>query len=337
MGSRLSRAAAILEVVGVLIVSILLGRSVQGALGIDSWKPVQAAMIESGAPDFWRLAWLATVEQVLKYGFLLLIFWAIGRWHRNRRLADYGLRRGKRSTRESFEIGVVGWAVIGLPPLGLQLLAEFFPALGAGPDHWSLFPETWTPAFLAYMAASSFLLVPVVEEIFARGYMVTRFVEDYGQGGGLVLAAVFFALAHTQYFRLEVLSLGMLASLVFGSLVLGTIFLRTGSLVPVIVAHALVNVPLPPAPGARLAVIVAMLTVLVVARGRLGGWTRAGLNLLREQSGDVTLIGCVILAASLALVPLSGDRLPYVAGGLLVASLVAHAIERRTRVTEDGS
>ena len=299
-----------------LVCGILSGRWVQAALGIESWKEVQAAMIASGDPDFWKLARLATIEQVLKYGFVFLLFYGIGRWHRDRRLPAYGFRLRPRSLGKLATIGVVGWAAAGVLPYALQVAAELLPVLGRGPDQWALFPDSWSVGFLVYTAAASFLLVPFVEELWARGFMVSRFSEDYGRAGGLLMSAVFFTLAHGQYFRLEVLSLGMLASLTLGSIVYGYIFLRTGSLVPVVVAHALINVPPPPAAWARPAILGIMLAVLLVARRSVLYWLQGALETLAGTRWAWTAAGFAGLVVCLAAVAIAGDSLPRVAAAL---------------------
>lgn len=327
--TRLGRLAAVFEVVGTLICGILLGRLVQGALGIEAWKEVQGAMIDSGEPDFWKLARLATLEQLLKYGFTFLLFYGIGRWHRDRRLPAYGLQLGQRSVGSLVRIGVVGWAAAGAAPYGLQIAATFFPALGQGPEHWSLFPSSWSVGFLAYMAAASFLLVPFLEELWARGYMVNRLGEDYGWAGGVVLSAIFFTLAHGQYFKLEALSLGMLISLMLGSVIYAYLFLRTGSLVPVVVAHALINLPSPPTAWGRPAVLAIMAVVLLFARRPLLEWLRGMIAMLTKIRWSSTAPGILVLVACLAAVAASGRWLPHLAVSLLTLSVLAAAWERR--------
>ena len=155
--SGLSRVGAVLEVVTALAFGTVLGRWVQTLLGVPGWKPAQAEALANGIVDYWHLAWLATVEQILKYGFLILGAYLIGRWHRGRPLQAYGVTRRRASTAELARIGVVLWAATGLLPTLLQLGARTWPWLGVGPDHWAIFPDVWSWGFIAYMAAASFL------------------------------------------------------------------------------------------------------------------------------------------------------------------------------------
>lgn len=214
----MARLAATCEFVGVLLAAIVIQRALLRALGIPGWKSTQAEMLESGEIDFLVLSRLAAIDQLLKYGAFLGLAFAIGWWHRRRRLARYGVTLARHGWGELIRIGVALWGVsMALPGL-LQALSAHLPWIGRGPDHWALFPSSWSPQFLLYMAVSSFLLVPIVEELAVRGYMLNRLREDYGDAGAIVLSAVFFALAHTQYFKVEILSAGMLLSLVIGSL-----------------------------------------------------------------------------------------------------------------------
>jgi membrane protease YdiL (CAAX protease family) len=92
-------------------------------------------------------------------------------------------------------------------------------AHGGGPAHWGLFPDTFTWDFMLYIAVGSFLGVPVEEELAARGSMQTRLAEDFGPAGAIFITAFFFAIGQSQYFKLEILSIGLLVSLVISSVI----------------------------------------------------------------------------------------------------------------------
>lgn len=128
----------------------------------------------------------------------------------------------------------------------------------------------WDLSFWVYMAVGSFLIVPLVEEFTARGYVLGRIRESYSGGATLVLMAVFFALAHGQYHSLEILMGGQLLLLVLGSIFLGYSVYRTGSLVPAIVAHGLTNIPL--TLEWRFAAVAAGLAALISCRRAVAKW-----------------------------------------------------------------
>ena len=135
----------------------------------------------------------------------------IGWWHRRRPAASYGLTMAGRPLGALVGIGVLLWAVAGLLPNVLTVLGGFLD-LGVGAEHWVVFDYHWGLGFWFFMAASSFVLVPVYEELFTRGYFQTRLSEDFGPAGGILIASGVFAFSHTQYYRLSVLSLGTLAA-----------------------------------------------------------------------------------------------------------------------------
>jgi membrane protease YdiL (CAAX protease family) len=84
----------------------------------------------------------------------------------------------------------------------------------------------------------SFGLVPIAEELLARGYVQTRLAEDFG---AIRITAIFFSFSHTQYFIAGPLGVGMLAALLTGSIAAGYVRHRSGSVLPVIIAHAFGN------------------------------------------------------------------------------------------------
>ncbi len=325
--SRTTELAAILEVVGVLIVAIFAGRFVQAGLGVPQWKVVQSEMVVSGTPDFWELARLATIEQALKYGLALALFYVLGYWLRRRRIQSYGMRSGGRTFGQSLALGFVLWAAMGWLPNAVQLLATFYPALGSGPGHWALFPTSWSLGFLAFMAASSFLLVPVVEELYFRGYLVTRLSDGFAQSEAVLLSTLFFTLAHGQYLVLEALSLIMLASLALGSLFAGYVFVRTETLLPVIFAHALVNLPTPPSTWGRPAVLTVMSVVLLIARRDLLKWLADLMSFLRSARPGSLLRGTALMIVVLVLVSRGAWWVPGLA---LCLILVSVALQYRT-------
>jgi Type II CAAX prenyl endopeptidase Rce1-like len=85
------------------------------------------------------------------------------------------------------------------------------------------------------------------------------------------MAAV-FALAHGQYHRADILAVGQLVSLVIFSVVFGYAVYRTGSLLCVIVAHGIVNVPL--GLSWRYIVLTMTLSALFVFRRETGEWLK---------------------------------------------------------------
>ncbi len=220
------------------VISILLIR----AVGLSSSKELIADIPEGSAPDFFGMAGTTALELFLRYGIMFGLAFAVGWWHRKRPLARYGVTLAGTPASRQIGKGVLLFAVIGLLPALLMLLQNHV-SLGEGADHWTIFSYEWNLGFWVFMFVSSFGLVPIFEELFTRGYFQMRLTEDLGAGSAILITAVVFAFGHTQYYKLELLSIGILLSIIFGSIVGGYVFHRTGSLVPVIIAHAIGNVP----------------------------------------------------------------------------------------------
>lgn len=320
MGSSTrEKAAALLEVAGVLACGLLVARGLAGALGLSRSRALLERLPDGAAPDFIGLAATSAGELSIRWGIPLLLAFAIGWWHRRRRLDAYGLTRAGRRTGRLVAIGVLLWATAFLPALALRLLAEHLP-LGAGPPHWrSLQAVDWNAGFWLFMAVSSFGLVPPLEELFMRGYAQTRLAEDLGAGSAIVVVSVLFALAHTQYLRPEALGLGTLLGLVWGSLVLGFALHRTGSLLPCVVAHALGNLPL--TAGFRAAAVMLMVAALVGWRRPIAVWAR---DLRGELAAVPTwrpvLVAVPTIAAAVGAILLSRWLIvPWATAALLLA------------------
>jgi len=80
----------------------------------------------------------------------------------------------------------------------------------------------------AYFLIFTFLIAPINEEIFFRGFLVPRI--------GIILSAIIFAILHLSY-----LSVSEFAAAFFFGLIAGYVYKKTKSLYPSIVAHMIVN------------------------------------------------------------------------------------------------
>lgn len=317
MASPGRQIAALAEVLGVLVVGAVGAGLVVGLLPAgDEDNPFTALQAAITARD-----------QVLKYGLIMALAMVVGWWHRRRSPRAYGLTLGQVSLGRQLGIGVLV-AAAGLLPAHLLLLLHQLLPLGPGTEMWDrIAAADWDLGFWLYMAAGSFLVVPVVEELFARGYMQMRLVEDLGAGTGIAVGALIFALVHGQYLQPSVLTLGMLGCIIWGSLLIGYVYYRTGSLLPGMVAHALGNVPA----GETGRWIVAGLMILaILAYYRTIGTHLRQLAGLIAKSADrrflVLTLGTVVLVVG----GMTAGRLVLVAIGVaaLILALILEARER---------
>ncbi|MCC7383363.1 MAG: CPBP family intramembrane metalloprotease [Deltaproteobacteria bacterium] len=128
-----------------------------------------------------------------------------------------------------------------------------------------VYRETEGPMFFGLVLVMG-VLGPVAEELFFRGYVQSRLVDRWGAWVGIGLSALLFALIHIDPM--------LIVSAAGAGVILGLLFLRTGSVRVTIVAHAANNMlyALGVLPGADdltsgAALVVGVLSTLVFAVG----------------------------------------------------------------------
>lgn len=323
------RLVALLEVVGIFVIGTLIARLVSGWLDLG---PSNLRSLKPGVtPDFVRLSWSSAVNLILRYGIVLGLAVAVGWWHRRRRLFQYGVTTAERSWREHISIGVLLFSVVGLLPLLLKFLSEYLP-LGQGPQHWSLIESLQSPGVWLYLFVGSFGLVPIAEELLARGYIQSRLSEDFGAPPAILITAFFFTFSHTQYFIASVIGIGMLVSLFIASVAGGYIRYRTGSVLPVIIAHSLGNLPFR---GWVEPAVLGMMIMVVVMRARVIYEYAVELwhfVMVRNVLTSV-IAGLMALIVVLAQVLLAPILLPISATIALAAALILEFREKRSLST----
>jgi membrane protease YdiL (CAAX protease family) len=142
--------------------------------------------------------------------------------------------------------------------------------------------------------------------------------------------ACFFTFAHKQYLIANAYNLTMIASLFCMALGLGIVFAWTRSLVPSIVAHALINIPMTPLWQGVL--LIAVVIVMYFA------W-RGGIKAVVEVFRNSRLATCVLLALLETAYVMGNGRIPslkYLAMGMLLTALVLEALDSREKPTVQG-
>jgi membrane protease YdiL (CAAX protease family) len=320
------RIAALLEVVGVFVGGTLVARAIGRALDLG---PANLRSLPPGTtPDFVALSVSSAANLVLRYSLVLGLAFAVGWWHRKRRLAQYGVTLASRPVSAHFVIGVLLFAATGILPLGIRLLSNVMP-MGRAPAHWALVDDLSLPGVWLYLFVGSFGLVPVVEELLARGYIQSRLSEDFGAPTAILITASFFTFSHTQYFIPSAIGVGMLASLFLGSIGGGYVRYRTGSLLPGIVAHALGNLPY--RGWVATAVLAAMILIVGLCARPVYVYAAAiWKDVLTREAIIRALAGIAVLVIVLAFVLAAPPLLPGLAVAALGAALTLELRDRRT-------
>ena len=327
------RLAALFEVTGVFLVGSFLAAILARLTGMQALGGLLRSASADRQPDFSELAWVAAENLLLQYACLLGIAFLIGWWHRKRRWQAYGLTTAEHSLRYLVLAGIVLFAVATLPGQLLFLLNKYFP-LGPGADHWALLAHDWTLEFWLFMAVASFGLVPIVEELFVRGYVQTRLGEDFGPASAILITSFFFALSHTQYHKLSALTIGMILTIIFSSICSGYVFYRTKSLLAPIICHAIGNIPntslLPTKSLVDFLIPALMVVIVYLFRRQIAAYARQLwqelISIPTPRATSAAAVFAALLVLSFTFLPLV---LPVVAG---VAFLTALFLEYKEKL-----
>jgi membrane protease YdiL (CAAX protease family) len=226
--------------------------------------------------------------------------------------------------------GVALFAFAALPYAVLMLVNANIP-LGSTPS-WraTLLTMDTTWEFWLLMAVGSYGLVPLLEETFYRGYCQVRLQEDLGAPTAILATAALFVFSHGQYLVLDVLNIGTFVTLGFNAIAWGYVFYRTRSLVPTIVAHMLINLPLPGM--LPWVILLGMLVVCVLARRTLARFVSEFAALMRGVS-PAWPVALVTLCCGLFAVGFTvfGDLVVLLGLACFLAALALDWLDRRRR------
>lgn len=323
------RTAAILEVLGVYLAGAFLNDKIVQLLVhwrfISPQNPfdlLTAHTTDAGLLVASRQLFLALVFIYISY-FVIIV--PVNWWQRRRGPAAYGLTRAGRAWKALIITALAASALTQWPVLVHSLIDAVHPLGAMAPWRQAFFDMSWRRwQFWLFAGILSYALIPVLEELLFRGYYQRRLAEDWGDAPAIVGVACFFTFAHPQYLIANAYNITMIASLLFMAIGLGVIFSWTRSIIPSMIAHAIINVPLTPLWQGVLLILFAI--------GALLAW-RKGWAAVKQVFTNTSVKACVLLAFTLALYVIAAHRIKAmtpIAIGLLVAALCLHAIDRRT-------
>jgi membrane protease YdiL (CAAX protease family) len=257
-------------------------------------------------------------------GYFLLII-PINWWYRRRGIKAYGLTKAGHSWRRLFLAGLGTAALSEWLVLGVGLVNAIHPSQTAA---WrqAFFDMSWRRwQFWLFSAVMSWALIPVLEELFFRGYCQRRLAEDWGDGPAIVGTACLFTFAHSQYQVPSAYNAGMISGLILSAIGFGVVFAWTRSLLPAIIAHAVVNIPM--------TLLWQSLLVTALVIGAFFNWRR-GLAVYRAifPSGNgVAYSALAMLGVAYAIAATRIRMMQYIAAGLLVIAVLLEALDLRRR------
>ncbi len=322
--------AAILEVCGVYMVGLLIAFVVISVLGIKLENPLETLVANPNA-DLLGLSRDMALLLLVQYGGILIPAFLVGWWHRRRPLRDYGCTAAGHSVSYLLLAGIVLFALSELPAKLLELVGQFVP-LGPRADFQEIvYALNWDYKFWIFAAVGSFLLIPIVEELFYRGYVQTRLAEDCGAPAAILITAFFFTFSHSQYYLApSPRNIGMVLTILFSAIVWGYAFHVTRSLIVPMIAHAIVNVPI--AGAANFILPVLMLGVIVVYRRRIWEHIQGLWAMLKPALSKRTTVLAVIFMVLFAVaVAIAQDMTVLLGVAMLIIAATLEFIEKRRR------
>lgn len=191
VGSGRRKTAAVLEVLGIYAAGQLVSYLTALLLGIRLQYPLGNLTADTSPATLVQITGQLLTLLLLQYAGWFLLILPVGWWHRRRNGTRYGLTLADRPLSAHMIFGVVLFAFAGLPMVLLALTNTLVPLGEQAPWREALFSMNWsTPAFWLFMAVGSFGLVPVLEELFYRGYCQTRLAEDLGAPAAILAVSL---------------------------------------------------------------------------------------------------------------------------------------------------
>jgi membrane protease YdiL (CAAX protease family) len=244
----------------------------------------------------------ASATQLLaRFGIGIAIGFGLLWWRRRVSPAAAGVTRAGRSTGSLVLTGIVLWAFATIPFDLLYLVNDVVP-LGEGFSFFTTVGPLWSrPDFWAAWAAGALVLPPLLEETLFRGYARTRLAESYGAIGAVIVSSLMFMLMHGHFYSTDPLKPLTMLTLIFGVTCWAYATLRTGTIIPGIVAHALGNMPWPRRVEVIGALLLAQIIILAVAHRPVREWLSAFGRDWQSRDRAATTFGVILTI--LVLVP----------------------------------
>ncbi len=328
-GITRKKAAAVLEVFGIYAAGQLIAFILATIVGIPLYNPITDLTAQSTPPELQQITLKLLGVLFVQYAGWFIPIFLVGWWYRKRKPKQYGLTLSSLPLKFYMLAGVILFSFSELPTQILFLLNSLHPLGEQTAWHEAIYNINWNSLeFWLLMAVGSFGLIPVLEELFYRGYVQTRLEEDFGAPTAILATTVLFALSHSQYYILNAYNLGMLAAITFSTIAYGYLFYRTRSLLVTIIPHILVNIPIKGTIQWILPAI--MLLVCILAWKEIYKYLSDFMQLIRDMPHKWQTIATTIVVAVFAIgYALFGDV--FILLGLIFfpAALILEWLDKR--------
>lgn len=317
------RTAAVFEVLGVYVAGQLVVTLLVRLFGFRPTNPLATFSVGITDAELLTATRQIFVLLLLQYAGWFVLIIPINWWHRRRGPAAYGLTRAGHAWTALLLAGVATAALAEWPIVSVNLANAFYKLGETVPWRQAFFETSWRRwEFWLFSAVLSWAVVAVIEELFYRGYCQRRLAEDWGDGAAIVGTSCLFVFSHSQYLIPNAYNVGMIVSLLVSAIGFGVVFAWTRSLIPSVVAHALINVPMTPLWQGMLLTAFVITAALTARRGAV---------VIAKVFSGASTAGCIALAAvgtGYVVAARRVERLELVAVGLLA---LAVGLEMRER------
>lgn len=240
--SGFARYTAFAEVCLVFLLGNLIG-----ALIIRLGMSAEYANLASDneALDLSAAALSSGVQLSVRFGIMMALGFGLLWWRKRLAPRAVGITRNGWPIWKLIVAGIVLYAVATLPLNLLQVLNEFRP-MGEGLPIWQKVDGNLGRGdFWLWLLVGTVILPPIYEEIVMRGYIRARLAENFGPMGGVIISAFIFMLAHGHFYATDTFLILSMVCGILAAICWAYVVLRTGSVIPAIVAHMIFNFPKP--------------------------------------------------------------------------------------------
>lgn len=317
--------SGLLETTLIVIVSIVAAVMVQRV-----WTPSLGealGLAGDATQDFIAASVAIGVQFAAQYGAMAALILILGIIRGRNRLRHYAIAAPQGGWRGAIASGVIAGLIVGIIPALVFVLQDVAP-IGEDTPIWAaLRGARWDWTYWLFMAVGSFAVPPIVEELAWRGYVLGRLGEGFAPGAALLMTTLVFSALHFQYLRPDAAMALTLVGLVLASLAFGFLTLRSGSLAPAIIAHAIINFPLPT--EGNIAKIALAFVALLAFRRSIGAEAREWLRIIWRTS-TLAVAPAVMLIAAAAFAAMRLPNGPYWIGGGAILLLVILLLLKRS-------
>jgi membrane protease YdiL (CAAX protease family) len=326
----LRRTAALLEVLGVYLAAGVLEDKIIELLAY--WRvasvadPFALLTEHTTNSDLMLASRRLLLIWILQYGSYFALIIPLNWWYRRRGAKAYGLTKAGHSWAWLFLAGLTAACLSECPVLIHSLVDAVHPLGAMAPWRQAFFDMSWRRwQFWLFAGIFSYAVVPVLEELLFRGYYQRRLAEDWGDAPAIFGTSCLFVFAHRQYLIPNPYNITMVASLFCLALGLGIVFAYTRSLIPSIIAHAIINLPMTP----RWQVA----TLIVFVLGFLIAF-RAGIKAVKQVFRRPSVVSCTLLAVVGTLYVITSQHFAFITKIALALLAVAVGLEWKERERE---